>query len=133
MPLFLQFIGRQLPEEEIMFGSSRCRAGPQADWSRDATREKVITAVPLRQWVVVYTKRDSSKAHDFVSMMQKVCPQMGIDVTAPTRFELRDDRVETYIRALRENINPNVGIGNMFIVLPNLYISDFAFTIRLWN
>ena len=93
-----------------MFGNKTIPGNPQADWGRDATREQVITAVPLRNWVVLYTKRDQQRAQDYIGHMLKVCPQMGIDAQAPTRFELRDDRTETFVRALRENINPRVSI-----------------------
>ena len=94
--------------EKIVFGNKTVPGNPQADWGRDATRERVITAVPLRCWVVLYTKRDQARANDYIGTMLKVCPQMGIDAQPPTRFELRDDRTETFIRALRENINPRV-------------------------
>ena len=36
--------------------------------------------VPLRQWVVVVTKRDRAKAAEFVNMMKRVAPPMGIEV-----------------------------------------------------
>ena len=96
--------------EKIVFGSRTINGNPQADWGRDATRENVITAVPLRCWVVLYTKRDQTRANDYIGNMLKCCPQMGIDAQPPTRFELRDDRTETFIRALRENINPRVNL-----------------------
>ena len=96
--------------EKIVFGNKTVNGNPQADWGRDATREHVITAVPLRCWVVLYTKRDQARANDYIGTMLKVCPQMGIDAQPPTRFELRDDRTETFIRALRENINPRVSM-----------------------
>ena len=37
--------------------------------------------VPLNSWVVMVTKRDYSKAYDFVEMMKKVCPSLGINVS----------------------------------------------------
>lgn len=106
----IQFDGRELPMEKIVFGNKTIPGNPQADWGRDATREQVITAVPLRNWVVLYTKRDQQRAQDYIGHMLKVCPQMGIDAQAPTRFELRDDRTETFVRALRENINPRIQV-----------------------
>lgn len=97
-----------MQEEEIVFGSGKIPAGPNADWGRATGQEQVITAVPLKTWVVLYTRRDQGKAQDYIRWMEKLCPQMGIDCRPPTRFELKDDRVETYIRALREHINPSV-------------------------
>ena len=37
--------GRQLPNEKIVFGSKTIVANDQADWGREATRERVISAV----------------------------------------------------------------------------------------
>ncbi|KAL3877253.1 hypothetical protein ACJMK2_034986 [Sinanodonta woodiana] len=112
----IQIDGRQLPPEKIVFRESSITASPEADWGRDATRQAVITAVHLRNWVVLYTKRDQSKTDDFISQMVKVCPQMGIDAKHPQRFELRDDRTETFVRGLRDCIKPQVQI--VVIVCP---------------
>ncbi|XP_071132212.1 piwi-like protein 1 [Mytilus edulis] len=100
--------GRQVQEEKIIFRDGHVMAGPQADWGRDATRKTVITAVDLKNWIVLYTKRDSAAVQEYISMMLKCCPQMGIQCNNPTRYELRDDRTETYIKSLRDNINPTV-------------------------
>ena len=48
----------------------------------DCTDECVACVqVPLKSWVVVCTKRDSSKAFEFKEMMKRVCPSLGIDVS----------------------------------------------------
>ncbi|XP_052772354.1 piwi-like protein 1 [Mya arenaria] len=106
----LEFDGRQLPQEDIVFYNKIVKSGPTADWGRAATSENVITAVALRNWVVIYTRRDQTKANDYISTTLKVAPQMGIECSQPIRFELKDDRVETYIRALREHINPTLQV-----------------------
>ncbi|WAQ95553.1 PIWL2-like protein [Mya arenaria] len=111
MMKFMQsFDGRQLPQEDIVFYNKIVKSGPTADWGRAATSENVITAVALRNWVVIYTRRDQTKANDYISTTLKVAPQMGIECSQPIRFELKDDRVETYIRALREHINPTLQV-----------------------
>lgn len=101
--------GRLAPQEKIIFGGNfTCMAGPQADWGRDATRNKVLTAVDLRNWTVLFSKRDAGKASEFINMMQTCCRQMGIQCNKPTCCELHDDRVDTLSRSLRDNINPSV-------------------------
>ena len=90
--------GRRLPMEKILFNDQTVVAGDDADWGRDAVKEKQIVAVslcyvdlccysnnillkvPLRQWIVVVTKRDRSKAVEFLNMMKRVAPPMGIEV-----------------------------------------------------
>ena len=77
----VQTEGRQLPLEKIILGSTSFQSSPQADWGQQAVKEQVITPVHLRNWLVLYVNRDKSKALDFVTMMSKVTPAMGIDVS----------------------------------------------------
>jgi len=100
--------GRELPNEKIVFGSKTIVANDQADWGREATRERVISAVGINQWLVLFTKRDQQKAMDFVQTMKQCCPQMGIQCNDPHTFCLRDDRTESYLRSIRENLNPQI-------------------------
>ncbi|KAI0210741.1 Piwi-like protein 2 [Lamellibrachia satsuma] len=105
----LRLEGRLLPMEKIKFrGRNTVDAGREADWGRAQTRSEVISAVDLSCWMVVFTKRDASKAQDFIQTMNQVCPQMGIQVRGPRVFELNNDRTETYIRTIRDNINAQV-------------------------
>ena len=83
-------------------------AGPQADWGRDICRSRVLTAVNLEHWMVVATKRDSQKAQEFLNMMSRVCPQMGINIKQAMTFELQDDKTQTYLNLIRDRINPKV-------------------------
>ena len=108
LPVYNQIDGRLLPMEKIKVGGKEFMAGPEADYGREVTRSRVILPVALRKWIVFNTGRDKSKAADYIQMMLKTCPQMGIDCHSPQQCELRDDRTETFIRALREKINPQV-------------------------
>jgi aubergine-like protein len=56
----------------------------------------------------MFVKRDQSKAFEFVSTMKQVTPVMGIGVSDPQMIEIRDDRTETYLRNIRENLHPRV-------------------------
>ena len=69
-----------MPLEKIILGSTSFQSSPQADWGQQAVKEQVITAVPLQNWVVLYVNRDRIKANDFITMMKKVTPSMGIHV-----------------------------------------------------
>eukprot|EP00795_Rhopilema_esculentum_P012740 gene12740-3467_t len=104
----LQLQGRNLPAEKILLGSTSFTANREADWGREATRENVISAVNLNNWIVIYTKRDEAKAMDFCNTMGKVAPAMGIQVSQPMNVHLKDERTETYLKAIRDNLNPKV-------------------------
>ena len=46
-------------------------------------QEQMITAVPLRNWAVVFTKKDRPRAYEFVNMVKKVCPPLGMAISEP--------------------------------------------------
>lgn len=100
--------GRQLPLEKIVLGRTSFQSSPQADWGQQAVNEQVITPVPLNKWIVFFVNRDKSKALDFINMMRKVTPAMGIQVNDPVPIEMPNDRTETYLRNIRENLTPQV-------------------------
>ncbi|XP_062594439.1 piwi-like protein 1 [Saccostrea cucullata] len=105
----IDIAGRQAQQEKIIFGNNyTCMAGPQADWSRDATRSKVLTPVDLKNWTLLFVKRDANKAIEFMNMMQTCCRQMGIQCNKPNQIQLNDDRVDSLSRNLRDSINPSV-------------------------
>jgi aubergine-like protein len=108
--------GRRLPMEKVLFRNKTILAGDDADWSRDAVKEQQIVAVPLRQWVVVVTKRDRSKAVEFVNMMKRVAPPMGIEVQDARIVEVVNDRTDTYLQAIRPQITPQLQL--VVIVFP---------------
>ena len=60
------------------------------------------------RWMVVHSPRDTRFAHDFVGMMKKVGPQMGIQVGNALITGLRDESTDSYLRVLRKNINPSL-------------------------
>ena len=45
-----------------------------------AVLEYFTLQVPLENWAVFVTQRDKGKAMDFISMLKKVAPPMGIEV-----------------------------------------------------
>eukprot|EP00794_Sanderia_malayensis_P019493 gene19493-21418_t len=106
----LQTRGRVLPNEKIIFGSKEIFSNREVDWSREIGRESVISGVNLNNWLVVFTKRDESKALEFYQTFAKVTTQMGFSVAQPNAVQLKDERTETYLQTIRQNLNPNVQI-----------------------
>ena len=54
-----------------------------ADWSREMRNQKLIDAVPLRDWVILFTQRDMRQAQDFLQSLSRVAPGMGLPVSPP--------------------------------------------------
>ena len=63
-----------------------------ADWTKDLRGKHVIAPASLRDYMVVFTRRDAEKAHDFVSTLMKVGPPMDMRVEKPTIVELPMDK-----------------------------------------
>ncbi|XP_071952418.1 piwi-like protein 1 [Antedon mediterranea] len=112
-PIMLE--GRCLGQEKIHV-RGRTLLPQIADWGREVCREKVISAVDLTDWVVVFTRRDAQKTTDYIQMMFQVTRQMGINISDPVRLELQDDRTESYLRVIRDAINPRLQL--VVIIFP---------------
>ena len=95
---------RILPVEKINFRNTSVSAGREADWGRDLTKEHVITPVNINEWLLIFTKRDNQKAFEFYSAMSRVSAPMGITIEQPKIVELMDDRTDSYLRGIRENM-----------------------------
>ncbi|XP_067134684.1 piwi-like protein Ago3 isoform X2 [Centruroides vittatus] len=102
--------GTSLPFEVIYFKDNRIETTEECDWGRNVTRSGVIVAVDLETWLIVFWKRDSNRAHDFIQMMRKISNGIGIRINDPRKIEINDDRTETYLKAVRDNVNPQVQI-----------------------
>lgn len=106
-PLFVQ--GRQLDIEKMMVGRGvTFGANAEADWGREMGREHVLVPVHLRNWVVIFAKRDSGKAQEFINMMSRTCPQMGMNIESPNAVVIQNDRTDSYTKAAKDNVNPSV-------------------------
>ncbi|XP_033118833.1 piwi-like protein 1 [Anneissia japonica] len=107
--------GRILPKEKIHL-RGKAFIPPIPDWGREVCREKVISAVDLTDWVVVFSRRDAQRTTDFIQMMFQVTRQMGINMSDPVRLEIPDDRTESYLRVIRDAINPRLQL--VVIIFP---------------
>jgi len=107
VPLGMQ--GRQLPPETIHFGNNRKEsAGPKADWGRAATNNPVLTSVPLAKWAIFFVNRSADTAKEFCKVLQQQGPKMGLKIANPKVVALPNDRTDTYLKAIREVIDPSV-------------------------
>lgn len=47
----------------------------------------VISAVSLKDYMILHTRRDGNIAEDFIRTLKKVGPPMGIYIDDPNRYE----------------------------------------------
>lgn len=101
----VSFEARVVPGESIIFGGGKSvPAGPKSDWSSAACNNRVLSAVDITHWAVICTTRDSRVVQNFSECLKRVGQQMGIEVNNPQVIALPNDRTDTYVKALRENI-----------------------------
>lgn len=98
-------------------GKKEFTGGPQADWSREACRNELLSTVNLLNWGIFYTRRDAAKTNDFIKHLQAEAKNMGISCNVPFRRELSTEKIETLVQELRNSINESVKIVHYFFLL----------------
>ena len=68
----------------------------------------VLVPNSTQTWILVYAGQDFFKSQDFCKSMTEVCTSMGIRLGAPKQICLPNDRTETYVNRIREEINLQV-------------------------
>ena len=105
----LELKGRQLDPELLVFGKGyKEPVNAKADWGRTATSKNVLTGVPLNKWAVVFTDKNESAVRSFCKMMTQQGPRMGLQIALPKVIKLANDRTESYLKELRNVIDPSV-------------------------
>ncbi|XP_066267704.1 piwi-like protein 1 [Branchiostoma lanceolatum] len=114
----LKLEGRVMPPEKISQRSTSFSYKQQdADWSREMRGQQLISCVPLETWLLVFTARDSSLAQNFLQTLEKVGGPMGMSINKPVMCELSDDRTDSYLHTMREQMNDNTQM--VVCIVPN--------------
>ena len=79
-----------------------------ADWSREMRGNTLISAISLRNYMVLFTSRDYEKAQDFVQTLRRVGPPMGINIGDARMLQCQDDRTDTILRTIKNNLDDHV-------------------------
>lgn len=108
-----------------MFGNNyREVVRPNADWGRTATTKMVLTPVPLNKWAIVFIEKNENIVKNFCKIMQQQGPKMGIPVSNPRVVKLKDDRTESYLKELRQLIDPSVQL--VVTIFPQMKSDRYA-------
>lgn len=102
---------RILSPEVILFGDDVTVQGTEkADWTGAVMKNKVLSAIDMYRWLVLYTAQDEAHARSFIDNMLRLAPRMGINIAKPEMFRMPDDRTETYMRILQQKIDENLQV-----------------------
>ncbi|XP_060666296.1 protein argonaute-3-like [Drosophila nasuta] len=97
-------VGRKLLDEQIYFANKTVSAGPNADFSRDATNSELLDVVHIDNWLLIYHKNDLNACNSFMKHMETCCAAFGMRINKPKKLILDQDRIDSYVDALRRNI-----------------------------
>ncbi|KAL2092497.1 hypothetical protein ACEWY4_012295 [Coilia grayii] len=112
----LRLKGRVLPPERIIQGTRTFEYSPwAADWSKEMRGVPLISCIPLENWVMMFTRRNSDIAQSLMQTLNKVSGPMGMRMARATMVEY-EDRQDSLLRALQQNVNP--GTQMVVVVLP---------------
>ncbi|KAL5017639.1 hypothetical protein ScPMuIL_007228 [Solemya velum] len=105
-PELLTVEGRVLPRE-IVFTSNKQQLSVSADqeWVRSSSRSVLLQPLSLYKWLVISSKTNASNSHNLISLLQRVCPPLGIQIGLPLMCALPSDRNECYMKAMKEEVN----------------------------
>lgn len=88
----------------------------EADWSHGMRGMAIDAPMPLSSWLLVYPGRNAGNARELLKALQRVCPPMGMNITAPMMVELPNDNTQTYLSCLQEKVTRNTKL--VLCVLP---------------
>uniref|UniRef100_A0A5F9DQ34 Piwi-like protein 2 n=1 Tax=Oryctolagus cuniculus TaxID=9986 RepID=A0A5F9DQ34_RABIT len=93
--------GRVLPMERINLRNTSFITSQDLNWIKEVTRDLSILTIPMHFWALFYPKRATDQARELVNMLEKIAGPIGMRMSPPAWVELKDDRIETYIRTIQ--------------------------------
>uniref|UniRef100_A0A8C8Z0L4 Piwi-like protein 2 n=1 Tax=Prolemur simus TaxID=1328070 RepID=A0A8C8Z0L4_PROSS len=93
--------GRVLPMERINLRNTSFITSQELNWIKEITRDLSILTIPMHFWALFYPKRAMDQARELVNMLEKIAGPIGMRMSPPAWVELKDDRIETYIRTIQ--------------------------------
>lgn len=101
--------GRTFPPEKVLVGKNHVfQCNEEVDFFRDISRAPVLQGVPIRNWIIVFTVRDATKAKEFVKKFEEVSRKIGMQIQTPRYIELKDDRSDAFKHAISGAVNPSL-------------------------
>lgn len=101
-------MGRVMPSEKIIFGKREIEVDFKCDWTRAAGNEEVLSAVELKNWMVVFPGNKEQIVARFCDLAYESGRKIGIRIQQPMIVALRDDRPDTYYNEIKRNLDESV-------------------------
>ncbi|TRZ11972.1 hypothetical protein HGM15179_015141 [Zosterops borbonicus] len=111
--------GHILPVERINLRHRSFLPAEDVGWHREVAKEAPITTVSFNSWLLVYPKRLQHLAKDLLGAMRSSSGAMGIQVGQPMVQELRDDRIESYVRSIQSSLGSQDKMQMLLCIIPS--------------
>ncbi|NXI32381.1 PIWL2 protein, partial [Sterrhoptilus dennistouni] len=111
--------GHILPVERINLRHRSFLPAEDTGWHREVAKEAPITTVSFNSWLLVYPKRLQHLAKDLLGAMRSSSGAMGIQVGQPMVQELRDDRIESYVRSIQSSLGSQDKMQMLLCIIPS--------------
>ena len=72
--------------------------------------EFIILFSNLDHWIIIFPKKFETVVKRFYDKFMFVGPKLGIQVAMPQGDALPNDRIETYLKAVRGSVKPNTSV-----------------------
>lgn len=110
----LETEARILPSEKIFFHNKSAVTAPiNAIWANCFKSQGLFRSTDLKNWLLVYTIKETNLANKFKEALKKVGPGLGIEILNPNAVLLKSDKIDCYISSLKENITSSTQV--MFV------------------
>ncbi|XP_009081854.1 PREDICTED: piwi-like protein 2, partial [Acanthisitta chloris] len=111
--------GHILPAERVNLGHRSFFPGNDLSWHKEVIKEVSISVISLHSWCLVYPKRLQHVVKDLLAAVSSTCGPLGMQVAQPMMQELRDDRVETYVKTIRSILGSQDKMQLLLCLIPN--------------
>lgn len=125
-PELVQFTGRELSQEQMIFGAGKTclNESRNVDWTNPMKVNFMYTNVDLKKWVIITPSRAMNDTTKFLELLGEVANGMKYAMGNPKILEIANDRIDTYALELAGIIKKDPKL--IMVVLPNNSADRYA-------
>lgn len=122
----VEFDGRKLPEQKIVFGRTQSgeiqvvdlkRSEGIAEWKSCLKDIVMFKAMDIERWIFMYPEALERQSEAFMTKFIQAATKLGMEITEPKRVKLTSDRTFEYVDKIQTYLQRDVGF--FLIVVPN--------------
>uniref|UniRef100_A0A336MFC3 CSON014098 protein n=1 Tax=Culicoides sonorensis TaxID=179676 RepID=A0A336MFC3_CULSO len=96
----IEFQGRELQPENILYGSQKREPAINGDWTRQQLNKEIFAKANLKNWVVIAPKQLERETQNFLSELNSSIKTIGLSFSPPKILYTQDERDQTVVQQL---------------------------------